>query len=199
MPLGPRELAGGISGAAAAAGRAPPAFLRAWTTRLALAWDEEWALRRPFLWLPVAAGAGSIFYLLAATEPVLWTVGFAAVFWAALAFVFRARRNLCALLVGLAALAAGEFCGGWRAARIDAPVLDRTFVGEVAGFVEEVDDRPQGARLLLRVSEAQNLPPQKTPYRVRVTSRGAPSFSARDFVIVKARLLPPPHASLPGG
>jgi competence protein ComEC len=199
MPLAPRDLAGGITGAGAAAGRAPFGFLRACPAALARAWEEEWALRRPFLWLPVAAGAGAIVYLLAATEPVLWAVGLATVFWAALAWFFRARRHLCALLVGLAALAAGQFCGGWRAARIDAPVLDRTFVGEVAGFVEEVDDRPRGARFLLRVSEAQNVPARKTPYRIRVTARGAPAFAAGDFVIVKARLLPPPHASLPGG
>ncbi len=57
----------------------------------------------------------------------------------------------------LAALGAGEFCGGWRAARIEAPVLDRIFVGELAGFVEEVDYRIQGSRFLLRLTEAQNL------------------------------------------
>ena len=81
----------------------------------------------------------------------------------------------------------------------DAPVLDRSFVGELAGFIEEVDPRIQGVRFLLRLSEAQGLPPQKTPYRVRLTTRGAQGLSAGDFVIVKARLLPPPHASLPGG
>ncbi len=112
---------------------------------------------------------------------------------------FRAKRGLSALFIGLAALGAGEFCGGWRAAQIDAPVLDRSFVGELAGFVEEVDPRIQGVRFLLRLSEAQGLSPQKTPYRVRLTTRGAQRLSAGDFVIVKARLLPPPHASLPGG
>jgi competence protein ComEC len=129
----------------------------------------------------------------------LWIVGLVTVFWATLAFVFRTKRGLSALFIGLAALGAGEFCAGWRAARIDAPVLERTFVGELAGFVEEVDPRTQGVRFLLRLSEAQGLSPQKTPYRVRLTARGAPALSAGDFVIVKARLLPPPHASLPGG
>jgi competence protein ComEC len=192
-------LAGRFFGAGAIGGRPPLAFVRGWASRLSLALDEEWALRRPFLWLPAAAGAGAIFYLLAATEPVLWIVGLVTVFWAMLATVFRAKRGLSALFIGLAALSGGEFCGGWRAARIDAPVLERTFVGELAGFVEEVDPRVQGVRFLLRLSEAQGLSQQKTPYRVRLTSRGAPALAAGDFVIVKARLLPPPHASLPGG
>ena len=125
--------------------------------------DEEWALRRPFLWLPAAAGAGAIFYLLAATEPVLWLVGLVTVFWAMLAAAFRAKRGLGALFIGLAALGAGEFCGGWRAARIDAPVLDRIFVGELAGFIEEVDPRIQGARFLLRLSEAKACRRKKRP------------------------------------
>jgi competence protein ComEC len=82
---------------------------------------------------------------------------------------------------------------------VDAPVLDHIYVGELSGFVEEVDDRIQGARFLLRVTEAQGLAPDRTPYRVRLTIKGVPAFSAGDFVIVKARLLPPAHASLPGG
>jgi competence protein ComEC len=78
-------------------------------------------------------------------------------------------------------------------------VLSRAFVGEVAGFVEEVDYRVQGARFLLRVSEAQGLAAEKTPFRIRLTTRGTPAFAAGDFIIVKARLLPPSPASLPGG
>ncbi|HUO53832.1 MAG TPA: ComEC/Rec2 family competence protein [Rhodoblastus sp.] len=167
--------------------------------RLAAALDQEWDLRRPFLWLPVAAGAGAIIYLLAPTEPVLWIVGAAAVVFAALAYAARSRRMFSAFFIGLAALAAGEFAGGWRAARVDAPVLERIFIGEIAGFVEEVDFRPQGARFLLRLTEADGVAPDRTPYRVRLTVRGVPAFAAGDFLTLKARLLPPAHAALPGG
>ena len=102
------ELAGRFFGAGAIVGRPPSAFVRGWAARLSLALDEEWALRRPFLWLPAAAGAGAIFYLLAATEPVLWVVGLVTVFWAILAIAFRAKRGLSALFIGLAALGAGR-------------------------------------------------------------------------------------------
>ena len=175
------------------------AALAALWRRFAAAIEQESDLRRPFLWLPAAAGAGAIFYLTAPTEPALWVVGATAALFAALAFVARARSRLSAVFVMISALAAGEFSGGWRAARVDAPVLDHIFIGEVAGFVEEVDHRPQGARFLLRVAEAQGLAPGRTPYRIRLTSRGVPAFAAGDFLTIKARLLPPAHAALPGG
>jgi competence protein ComEC len=207
MALAPRnatrnasgELTGGFARNGALAGRSASDFFPALLARGNLALEEEWALRRPFLWLPAAAGAGAIFYLLAATEPALWVVGPFTLICAASAWLSREKRGLCALLVALAALGAGESCGAWRAARVDAPVLERVFVGELAGFVEEVDFRLQGARFLLRLSEAQGLAPEKTPYRVRLTTRGQPAFAAGDFVVVKARLLPPGHATLPGG
>jgi competence protein ComEC len=195
----PKGLTDRIFGGAGLAGWTPDAALAALRRRVGAAVEEEWDLRRPFLWLPAAAGAGAIFYIVAPTEPVLWIVGTATVLFAALAFAARDRRVLSTLFIGLAAMAAGEFSGGWRAARVEAPVLERTFVGDVAGFVEEVDHRVQGARFLLRVTEAEGLAPEKTPFRVRLTSRGIPAFAAGDFLTVKARLLPPAHAALPGG
>jgi competence protein ComEC len=200
LPEGPAKgLADQLFAAGARTGLSPRAALAALRHRLGAAMEQEWDLRRPFLWLAPAAGAGAIFYLVAATEPVLWIVGAAAIGFGALAFAARARRILSALFIGLAALATGEFSGGWRAARVDAPVLEHPFVGEIAGFVEEVDFRAQGARFLLRVTEAEGLAPQKTPFRVRLTSRGHPAFAAGDFLTIKARLLPPAHAALPGG
>ncbi|MCI4680430.1 competence protein ComEC family protein [Rhodoblastus acidophilus] len=186
-------------GSLAALRLSPGAALAALRLYFAAALEQEWDLRRPFLWLPAAAGAGAIYYLVAPTEPVLWVVGATAVLFAALAFLAHEQRTLSAVFVILAALAAGEFSGGWRAARVDAPVLDRIYIGELAGFVEEVDFRPQGARFLLRVTEAERLAPEQTPYRVRLTMRGVPAFAAGDFLTIKARLLPPARAALPGG
>ena len=42
-------------------------------------------------------------------------------------------------------------------------------------------------------------PPALAPRRVRVTTRKAPDVAAGDYVALTARLLPPSHASLPGG
>ena len=198
MASPPRGLTDRI-GSIAASGWSARAALAALRSRFAAALDEEWDLRRPFLWLPAAAGAGAIFYLVAPTEPVLWVVGAAAVLFGVLAFLARERRALFVAFTGLAALAAGEFAGGWRAARVDAPALDHIVIGELAGFVEEVDFRPGGARFLLRVAEAEKLAPENTPFRARLTLRGTPDFAAGDFLTLKARLLPPARAALPGG
>jgi competence protein ComEC len=199
LPKGPVAGLTDRLGSVAAAGLSPRAALAALRPRFAAALDEEWDLRRPFLWLPAAAGAGAIFYLVAPTEPVLWVVGAAAVLFGVLGFLARERRALFVVFTGLAALTAGEFAGGWRAARVDAPALDHIVIGELAGFVEEVDFRPEGARFLLRVTEAEKLAPEKTPFRVRLTLRGTPDFAAGDFLTFKARLLPPARAALPGG
>lgn len=162
----------------------------------------EWERRRFFLWLPVATGAGAIVALTAPTNPFLPAVlALFAVLVVSWAFV-RARRlgpAVEAPLATAAALVAGLAATDLRIARLAAPIIDHLTIAEVAGFVEEVDLKPQGARVLLRVSEIEGLSPQRTPFRVRLTSRGPPSFVAGDFIITRARLAPPPHASLPGG
>jgi competence protein ComEC len=72
------------------------------------AFELELAERRFFLWLPVAAGTGAVWYLLADREPSLWYAGAAAAVFASLAFVLRGRRlargialALCCLCLGL--------------------------------------------------------------------------------------------------
>ncbi len=167
--------------------------------KLIEALEEEWSQRRFFLWLPVCAGAGVCLYLLAPTEPALALTALLAVFFAALAVFAADRRALMLPLAAVAAFFAGEALGGLRALRVAAPVLERIYVGEIDGFVEEVDYRPQGARVLLRLSGAEKLDPAARPYRLRVTTRGFPGFVAGDFIQAKARLLPPAHAPLPGG
>jgi len=160
---------------------------------------REIALRRPFLWTPVAAGAGALLYFGADREPSFLAALALFLGAATAAFFARADARLFPLLVVFACAAGGFFSACWRAARVDAPVLSRIGVGELTGFVEEVDLRRDGARFLLRVASAQGLPGDAAPARVRLTTRGAPNFRAGDFVALKARLLPPAHASLPGG
>ena len=72
MPLAFRG--GGLAGAAEGARPRRASALAAPFAGLsfACAWAEEWDERRPFLWLPVAAGAGVFLYLAADREPVLW-------------------------------------------------------------------------------------------------------------------------------
>jgi competence protein ComEC len=163
------------------------------------AFETEAALRRPFLWLPVAAGAGVVLYLYADREPSLWFVAPAAVTFGVLAYLARASRIAFFLLCGLCALFAGELSAALRTARVAAPVLDRIKIVTLQGFIEEMDFRRTGARFLLRVHSTDGLAPDQTPIRVRLSTRRAPPFEAGTYVSLKARLLPPARASLPGG
>ena len=86
-----------------------------------------------------------------------------------------------------------------RTARVAAPVLDRIRIVTLQGFVEEVDLRPVGARMVIGVVNADGMPREKVPRRVRVTTRMTPDVAAGDYVALKARLLPPSQAALPGG
>jgi competence protein ComEC len=155
--------------------------------------------RRFFLWLPVAAIGGVALNLSADREPALWasialTLAFAGLAWAA-----RARPVALGVTLALAALFAGFLAMSLRTQRVAAPVLDRIRIVTLAGMVEEVDLRPVGARMVIAVSGVDGMPAEKVPRRVRVTTKKTPEAVAGDFVSLKARLLPPSHAVLPGG
>ncbi len=167
-------------------------------TALSVAYEKETALRRPFLWTPVAAGTGALLYFAADHEPSLpFALALFLVFVVA-AWRTRAVPGFHIPLLLLACVSGGFFSSVWRAARVDAPILTRIGVGQLTGFVEELDYRRTGARFVLRVSSAEGLAGDVVPARVRLTTRGEPNFKAGDFLAVKARLLPPAHASLPG-
>jgi competence protein ComEC len=100
------------------------------------AFETEAALRRPFLWLPVAAGAGVVLYLYAGREPSLWFIAPATVTFGLLAYFARASRIAFFLLCGLCALFAGELSAALRAARVAAPVLDRIKIVTLQNFIE---------------------------------------------------------------
>ncbi|MBV8441259.1 MAG: ComEC family competence protein [Hyphomicrobiales bacterium] len=182
------------AGLARAAAYAPD-----WRKAFAGALAREVEERRFFLWLPVAAMGGVALNLAADREPVLWLpAGLAAVF-AALAWVSRARPFALGLSLALAALFTGFLAMSLRTERVAAPVLDRIRIVDLQGYVEEVDLRPVGARMVVAVFSADGMPREKIPRRVRVTTRKTPDIAAGDFVAMKARLLPPSHAALPGG
>jgi competence protein ComEC len=187
-------LAGAVDGVARVAAVAPD-----WRALLSGALAREGEERRLFLWTPVAAIGGVSLNLAADREPVLWLPALLTLAFGVLAFYSRHRRLSYALLVGACALCAGFLSMGLRTARVAAPVLDHIRIAKLQGFVEEIDIRRVGARLILRVDDAGDMPAGVAPRRVRVTMRKAPDVAAGDYVALTARLLPPSHASLPGG
>jgi competence protein ComEC len=187
-------LAGAASGAALVAAWAPN-----WRASLSGAIGREIEERRLFLWVPVAAMAGVGLNMAADREPVLWLPALIALLSGAGAFAARQRRLPFAILVGVCALCGGFLSMGLRTTRVAAPILDHVRIVKLKGFVEEIDIRRVGARLILRVEDSGDMPVGAAPRRVRVTTRKAPDVAAGDYVALTARLLPPAHASLPGG
>jgi competence protein ComEC len=161
--------------------------------------EIEIAERRIFLWLPVAAGTGAVSYLLAEREPSMLFAGAGAICFGVLAFLLRGRRLGFVIAIGLCAVFAGLLSASFRTARVAAPVLDRIRVGTLEGYIEEMDFRRAGARFLLRLDRAEGLAAGEMPHRVRLTLKRTPPFEAGTYVRLKARLLPPARASLPGG
>jgi hypothetical protein len=184
---------------AAASGRRGFAWAPDWRAVLAGALAREVEERRFFLWIPVVAMAGVALNFAAGGEPVLWLPALTAAGLAALAWVCRARPLTRGMLIGAAALCAGFLSTGLRIARVETPMLDHIRIVKLQGFVEEVDFRPVGARLVVAVVDRGDMPANLAQRRVRVTTRKAPGVAAGDYVSLQARLLPPSRAVLPGG
>ena len=194
---------GGRAAATAAAMPFAPASraasARDWRRWLVGCVDEEIAQRRLFPWLAVAFGIGILLCFAAEGRPALWAP-LAGGVGAAAAAIF-ARRSLAGLAValGCAALFFGFAAGVVRMRAVEAPVLGRTIIGPLSGFVESIDERDAGARIVVRVHDFAALAAEGRPQRVRVSLRDRQGLKAGDFIAANARLLPPPEAARPGG
>jgi competence protein ComEC len=133
--------------------------------------------RRFFLWVPVIAGAGALTHLTATQDPSLPVCLFFTLVASAGAFLVRERPWLCLLPVAFALYMAGMTSAALRVWFVSAPVLERTQILRVSGWIEELDPRQKGARFLVRVHEARGLTPETglslgmVPERIRVSTR----------------------------
>lgn|GEM_PF-2043939 len=151
------------------------------------------------LWAPVFLGAGICAWFALPTPQmwISWTI-----FWlgAALGFGVLARggRLSHVLAVGAVLLAAGCLLVWAKAMLVGAPPLARPAVVEMQALVRSAD--PLAARGLVRL----DLAPVKRsdlPARVRVNAEPDQlpgGLAAGDTISVRARLMPPAPAALPG-
>ena len=183
----------------------PQGFLAGLQAAL-LAERERW-----FLWLPVCLGGGIALYFAwpwpVAPLPLAWLcgLGLPGLYW-----LFRRQPGWAAaalpawlLLFGFALVAA-------RADTLTAPVLERRLpAAMLEGRLMLVEPRDDGLRLTIagmRAGEGpriENLAPEQTPLRVRVTLRqkdatGGENLMAGQMVRLRAVLAPPPMPSMPG-
>jgi competence protein ComEC len=159
------------------------------------------------LWLPVMIGLGIATWFVLPTPAAWWSAGLAmiaiALAGAAAGAGGRASR---AVLIGGLAMAAGLALMAWRAERVTAPVLGRTTVATFVALVERA--QPLAARDLLRLTltphgagvdergRAVALPPR---IRINLAEQDVPAgVGAGAIVRLRARLMPPPGAAVPG-
>ncbi|MBF9195201.1 ComEC/Rec2 family competence protein [Microvirga terrestris] len=160
---------------------------------------QEIEQRRLFPWIPVCFGIGILLFFRADGAPALWApMGAFAVSGAA---GIALRRNMTALIamIALSAIFAGFAAGVIRTRSVAAPALMRITITTIAGFIEAVEDREEGQRLLIRVLEMKDVAEAERPRLVRVSVRAGAGLMAGQFVTGTARLLPPPEAAWPGG
>jgi competence protein ComEC len=152
------------------------------------------------LWIPVALGCGiaAWFVLPTAEYWVAWIAGCSGIF--AGSFLISNGKRL------RKTIQIASFCGAigcslaWgRAESVRAPVLNRPIVTEVTGDVIAVDRQvaKERVRVTLKPVETDAVPPK---IRVNIDLDKAPAdLAPGDRIKVRARLIGPPGASVPGG
>ncbi|MGO4571720.1 ComEC/Rec2 family competence protein [Microvirga sp. 2TAF3] len=170
-----------------------------WQGFLAQGLSREIEQRRLFPWIAVCFGLGIVLFFQAEGQPVLWAPLGGLMLCVVAAFLLRRSLAALAIMIGLAALFAGFSAGAIRTRSVAAPVLARMTITPVSGFIEAVEDRPEGKRLLLRIAEMKGVAESDRPRIVRVSVRNGEGLAAGQFIETKARLLPPPQPAWPGG
>ncbi|MBV8685864.1 MAG: ComEC/Rec2 family competence protein [Alphaproteobacteria bacterium] len=177
-------------------GRGFAAALEGWSGRLEALADRE--RDQLALWLPVGLGFGTAAWF-ALPDAHAWT-----------AFLLAAAATLCGALAAaperrwgraLALLALAAFLGcanvWWKAERVAAPRLGRERAARFDAEVESVQTLAarDAVRLVVRTAPEAGLPPR---LRVNVPAAEAPPLRPGDAVRLRAWLMPPAPAAVPG-
>lgn len=167
------------------------------TSRTLRNWADQ-DLARIGLWTPVAFGTGAIAYLLLRTEPNPFV---APVCFAAASLAGWLIEKFRAVAIAAALFCAGFAAADFRAASVDAPILEREVAfTNVDGRLVAIDEAPKMRRLVIDAASIERIDSNKTPHRIRVTWRGR-EFAAHpgDRIQIRASLAPPPPPASPGG
>lgn len=170
--------------------------VRAWAALCRVLEDES---DRWFLWVPVCFGVGVGLYFALSDEPAAIT---AVAFFALMLSIWLVSRSFPIInAVALAGLCVALGFGAimLRTNLVAEPVLERSGVMTLKGWVERTERRGKAHRITLRVTEASRSKVAETPSRVRITSRFEPVPATGAMVEIRARLLPVPDPVIPGG
>jgi competence protein ComEC len=157
-----------------------------------------------FPWIAVLIGCGVGVWFALDREPAAGSYALAAILLlAGLALAARGPDLARPLALALAALAAGWLAAGIRAHSVAAPMLDFRYYGPVEGRIVGIDRSQSDAlRLTLDRVVLREVPPDRTPVRVRVSLQGNQSWLdpvPGQVVILTASLAAPEGPVEPGG
>ncbi|MFM9852279.1 MAG: ComEC/Rec2 family competence protein [Sphingomonadaceae bacterium] len=181
--------------------RAPSMALAAPQTRVVTRLEDWLDSERDQLplWIPVMFGLGIALWFTLPDERG-WTsimLGGAALTLGS--FAFRPERRFARVIL-IAGLCVGLGCGfaWWRSASVASPVLLRPTIASFSARVDRVEAQPakEAIRMLLRPDAEARLPPL---IRVSVKAKDIDRMPIDgDRVTLRARLVPPPQAAVPG-
>ncbi|WP_172838546.1 ComEC/Rec2 family competence protein [Stappia sp. ES.058] len=172
-----------------------------WSQAFSAALRADLDRGRGLVWACVAFVLGIAGYFQLPREPSLLALLTAtAALWVFFLAAHRKGRGAWALLA-CALIMSGAAAACLRTAMVAAPVLERARSVDLSGFVELAEPRANGrTRLTLRVIAAPPLRQGDRPERVRVSLRGSDAtYAAGTAVRLRARLMPPAPAVMPGG
>lgn len=156
----------------------------------------------PFAAVAIGVGVGAWFGWPVEPGRLAYALA-AAMFGLGLLALLRAPELLRPMGGLAAALAAGFLAAGLRAHLQEAPMLTFRYYGPVEGRVIEIDRSSSDAlRITLDHVVLEDLPPERTPLRVRVSLHGDFDFhdpAPGETVMVTAMLAAPEGAVEPGG
>ncbi len=172
--------------------------LRGW---LAETFEREVELGRASLWLPVLFGAGILTYFGLPREPSAGALVFASAAAIALTIVNRRRAALFRLWLALAAVIAGTTMMKLRTEMVAAPIVAGDYTGDLTGWVESIERMSTNVRrIVVRVVSLEDMAPEETPFRVRITVRGQfDAVRVGSGISGLVALQSPPAPVMPGG
>ena len=161
--------------------------------------DDSLSVGNGLAWLAVAVGAGLLVYFALPYEPSL--IALLAALTASLLWAWQMRDSPKIVFVSVAcALFAGASLGALHARFASGPQLLVEDVAEVTGHIVRLEQRSASrARLTLNQLAIEDIAPDETPRRIRITVIArAGELAAGDRIRVLARIGPPPEPAMPG-
>lgn len=151
-------------------------------------------------WLTVFFGVGILLYFAAPSEPLLIAPLAALFLLCALCGISRERPFAFALLLSLAAVAAGFSMACARAAYVEHKVLTRTTgTLTLTGFVEARDATERSDRVVLRLTGVTGRGAENVPQKIRVAMRRGFAPNVGEHIELRAQLRPLLGPTRPGG